>query len=74
MTIAVTGGNGEFGRAVLESLVVRTAEPIVGTVRDLAKVVPAPGSVRKIISWVPLTATTPSHVGAPLADLKWQTV
>jgi NAD(P)H dehydrogenase (quinone) len=43
MTIAVTGGNGEFGRAVLESLVARTAEPIVGTVRDLAKVVPAPG-------------------------------
>ena len=43
MTIAVTGGNGEFGRAVLKSLAVRTTEPIVGTVRDLAKVVPAPG-------------------------------
>ncbi|MBL7491657.1 NAD(P)H-binding protein [Frankia sp. AgB1.9] len=43
MTIAVTGGNGEFGRAVLESLPARTSEPIVGTVRDLAKVAPVPG-------------------------------
>jgi NAD(P)H dehydrogenase (quinone) len=43
MTIAVTGGNGEFGRAVLEALVARAQEPIVGTVRDLTKVVPVPG-------------------------------
>ncbi|ADP82319.1 NAD(P)H-binding protein [Pseudofrankia inefficax] len=43
MTIAVTGGNGEFGRAVLESLPARTSEPLVGTVRDLAKVAPVSG-------------------------------
>jgi len=38
MTIAVTGGNGEFGRAVLEALAKRTREPLVATVRDLAEV------------------------------------
>jgi len=48
MTIAVTGGNGEFGRAVLESLSrlpesVQAGEPFVATVRDLAKVQPLPG-------------------------------
>ncbi|HVT66565.1 MAG TPA: NAD(P)H-binding protein [Trebonia sp.] len=43
MTIAVTGGNGEFGRAVLEALGARTREPCVATVRDLAQVRPLPG-------------------------------
>ncbi|MDT3440632.1 MULTISPECIES: NAD(P)H-binding protein [unclassified Pseudofrankia] len=43
MTIAVTGGNGEFGRAVLEALGTQTREPIVGTVRELARVQPLPG-------------------------------
>ena len=43
MTIAVTGGKGEFGRAVLESLAQRASEPVVATVRDLAKVEPLPG-------------------------------
>jgi len=37
MTIAVTGGNGEFGRTVLESLSQRTREPLVATVRELAR-------------------------------------
>jgi NAD(P)H dehydrogenase (quinone) len=37
MTIAVTGGNGEFGSAVLAHLKDRTDEPVVATVRDLTK-------------------------------------
>jgi NAD(P)H dehydrogenase (quinone) len=36
MSIAVTGGNGEFGRAVLAELRGRAREPIVATVRDLS--------------------------------------
>jgi NAD(P)H dehydrogenase (quinone) len=43
MTIAVTGGNGEFGRAVLESLRNRTGEPLVATVREMAAVQPVAG-------------------------------
>ncbi|MFI5898508.1 NAD(P)H-binding protein [Actinoplanes sp. NPDC051513] len=43
MTIAVTGGNGEFGRAVVESLTARTTEPVLATVRDLAKIRPLDG-------------------------------
>jgi NAD(P)H dehydrogenase (quinone) len=43
MTIAVTGGNGEFGRAVAECLTARTSEPVVATVRDLEKVQPLNG-------------------------------
>jgi NAD(P)H dehydrogenase (quinone) len=43
MTIAVTGGNGEFGRAVAEFLAVRTSEPVVATVRDMAKSRPLDG-------------------------------
>ncbi|MFC8731746.1 NAD(P)H-binding protein [Luteimicrobium sp. NPDC057192] len=34
MTIAVTGGNGELGRAVVTALTARTDEPVVATVRD----------------------------------------
>jgi NAD(P)H dehydrogenase (quinone) len=37
MSIAVTGGNGEFGSTVLEALRKRTPEPLVATVRDLAR-------------------------------------
>jgi NAD(P)H dehydrogenase (quinone) len=37
MSIAVTGGNGEFGSIVLQALGKRTREPLVATVRDLAK-------------------------------------
>ena len=33
-----------------------------------------PLGVRKISSWLPPTARLPSHVGAPFADLKSQTV
>jgi NAD(P)H dehydrogenase (quinone) len=43
MTIAVTGGNGEFGRTVLQALGKRTREPLVATVRDMAKVQRIPG-------------------------------
>jgi NAD(P)H dehydrogenase (quinone) len=43
VTIAITGGNGEFGRAVAEFLTARTAEPVVATVRDLAKARPLDG-------------------------------
>jgi len=43
MTIAVTGGNGEFGHTVLESLKARSSEAVVATVRDLAAVQPLPG-------------------------------
>jgi NAD(P)H dehydrogenase (quinone) len=43
MAIAVTGANGEFGRAVLESLRRRTDEPLIGTVREPAKSGPLPG-------------------------------
>lgn len=43
MPIAVTGANGEFGRAVLESLRQRTDEPLIGTVRDPAKSEPLSG-------------------------------
>ena len=43
MTIAITGGNGEFGRAVVEFLTVRTIEPVLATVRDLAKARPLEG-------------------------------
>jgi NAD(P)H dehydrogenase (quinone) len=42
MTIAVTGGNGEYGHAVLEALGRRTREPVVATIRELAKVQPLP--------------------------------
>jgi NAD(P)H dehydrogenase (quinone) len=40
MTISVTGGNGEFGRAVLTALQQRTDQPLVATVRDLTKAQP----------------------------------
>lgn len=43
MTIAVTGGNGEFGRAVLAQLQEQTPEPIVATVRDISKADKLPG-------------------------------
>jgi NAD(P)H dehydrogenase (quinone) len=43
MTIAVTGANGEFGRSVVEFLAVRTTEPVLATVRDLAKARPLDG-------------------------------
>jgi NAD(P)H dehydrogenase (quinone) len=43
MTIAVTGGNGEFGQAVLEYLGQHAPGPLVATVRDLASVRPLPG-------------------------------
>jgi NAD(P)H dehydrogenase (quinone) len=43
MTIAVTGGNGEFGRAVLDALSTRTQEPRVATVRDPGKAEPQAG-------------------------------
>lgn len=37
MTIAVTGGNGEFGSAVLDHLTDRTQQALVATVRDTTK-------------------------------------
>jgi NAD(P)H dehydrogenase (quinone) len=37
MTIAVTGDNGEFGAAVIAQVRNRTDEPVVATVRDVAK-------------------------------------
>jgi NAD(P)H dehydrogenase (quinone) len=43
MTIAVTGGNGEFGNAVLEALIIKTDEPIVATVRDQGQTHPLAG-------------------------------
>jgi NAD(P)H dehydrogenase (quinone) len=43
MTIAVTGGNGEFGRAVLDALGGRTREPRVATVRDPGPAEPLAG-------------------------------
>lgn len=43
MTIAVTGGNGEFGRAVLQALQTGTSDPVVATVRDPSKAHPVPG-------------------------------
>jgi NAD(P)H dehydrogenase (quinone) len=43
MAIAVTGANGEFGRAVVDFLTARTTEPVLATVRDLAKVRPLDG-------------------------------
>jgi len=43
MSIAVTGGDGEFGRAVLEALGKRTREPRVATVRELGTAQRIPG-------------------------------
>ena len=43
MSIGVTGGNGEFGRAVLARLQDRIREPIVATVRDISKAKTLPG-------------------------------
>ena len=47
MGIAVTGGNGEFGRAVLAQLLAqsqsRAQEPVVATVRDISKADKRPG-------------------------------
>ena len=43
MTVAVTGGNGEFGRTVLHALGKRSSEPLVATVRDLARAQRIPG-------------------------------
>jgi NAD(P)H dehydrogenase (quinone) len=37
MTIAVTGGNGEFGSAVITRLTNLTGRPVVATVRDVSK-------------------------------------
>jgi NAD(P)H dehydrogenase (quinone) len=62
MTIAVTGGNGEFGRAVLESLAERAGEPVVATVRDLAKVQPVPG-----VDYRPGTFDDPESLRTSLA-------
>jgi len=44
MTIAVTGGTGEFGHAVLQALRTRISDAVVvATVRDLTKAQPLPG-------------------------------
>lgn len=43
MSLAVTGGNGEFGKAVLARLRDRTPEPIVATVRDISTANTLPG-------------------------------
>lgn len=43
MSIAVTGGNGEFGRAVLAQLRSLTQDPVIATVRDLAVAEKLPG-------------------------------
>jgi len=43
MTIAITGGNGELGRAVVTALTTRTDEPVVATVRDPSLASPADG-------------------------------
>jgi NAD(P)H dehydrogenase (quinone) len=43
MSFAVTGGNGEFGRAVLGQLQNRTQEPVVATVRDISTANKLPG-------------------------------
>lgn len=43
MSIAVTGGNGEFGRAVLAQLRHLAREPVVATVRDISKADKLPG-------------------------------
>ena len=64
MTIAVTGGNGEFGRAVLESLAERAGEPVVATVRDLAKVQPVPG-----VDYRPGTFDDPETLRTSLAGV-----
>lgn len=38
MTIAITGGNGEFGKAVLAQLSSRGQEPLIATVRDMSRI------------------------------------
>jgi NAD(P)H dehydrogenase (quinone) len=43
MTIAVTGGNGEFGSAVIARLRNLTDQPVVATVRDVSKGRPSAG-------------------------------
>lgn len=69
MTIAVTGGNGEFGRAVLESLSRRAetrpaGEPIAATVRDLARIQPLPG-----VDYRPGSFDDPQTLRASLAGI-----
>ena len=44
MSIAVSGGNGEFGRAVLAQLQNIAHEPLVATVRDISKADKLPGA------------------------------
>jgi NAD(P)H dehydrogenase (quinone) len=64
MTIAVTGANGEFGRAVLRALGPRTREPLVATVRDLTSVDPLPG-----VDYRPGDFDEPDTVRASLAGV-----
>ena len=64
MTIAVTGGNGEFGRAVLGALHKRACEPLVATVRDLAKVHRIPG-----VSYRPGDFDQPDSLRASLSGV-----
>jgi NAD(P)H dehydrogenase (quinone) len=64
MTIAVTGANGEFGRAVLQALGSRAREPLVATVRDLTRVDPLPG-----VDYRPGDFDQPDTLRASLADV-----
>jgi NAD(P)H dehydrogenase (quinone) len=64
MTIAVTGGSGEFGRAILRALGPRAREPLVATVRDLARVDPLPG-----VDYRPGDFDQPDTLQASLADV-----
>jgi NAD(P)H dehydrogenase (quinone) len=63
MTIAVTGGNGEFGRTVLHALGNRTREPLVATVRDLAGAQRMPG-----VDYRPGDFDRPDSLRASLSD------
>jgi NAD(P)H dehydrogenase (quinone) len=65
MTIAVTGGNGEFGRAVLSFLAARSARPLVATVRDLAQVQPVIG-----VDYRPGGFDDPATLRASLAGVR----
>lgn len=65
MTIAVTGGNGEFGSAVITHLTSRTTQPVVATVRDTAKARTLDG-----VAYRPGDFDVPVTLATSLADVE----
>ncbi|MER7246522.1 NAD(P)H-binding protein [Kribbella sp. NPDC000426] len=65
MTLAVTGGHGEFGSAVVARVRALTDQPVVATVREPGRGEPVPG-----VEYRPGDFDDPARLTASLADVE----